>query len=456
MSEWRFIEEEAKRVRANIVAVLLCCGSLSLGVHSSAAELGDEIANDYSYLGPLFEHFHKNPELSYVEHQTATRLAKELRAVGVVVTERVGGTGIVGVVENGPGPVLLLRADMDGLPILERSGLAYASTRSQVDIDGNEFPVMHACGHDVHITALVGTARQLMRLRDQWSGTLVLIGQPAEERIGGARKMMADGLYERFPRPDFALALHVSSMMATGMFRLDSGIAFSSSDSVDIIVHGVGTHGAAPQLGKDPIVIAAQIVLALQTLVARELSPFEPGVVTVGSLHAGTKHNIIPETAKLQLTIRSDSTLVRDKLLAGIRRIAENIGRAAGMPEDRLPNVSEPLASTPPTLNDEALTARVKGVLANHFGADHFVDKSRTGMGAEDFAYFLAADPPVPGAYFRVGGTPKAALDAATAGGPPVSGHHSPLFKITPRPSIENAVEAMTVVTLDLLKPTQP
>ncbi len=422
-----------------------------LSAAPQAADLRSAIEADYAYLGPLFEHFHRNPELSYVEHRTAARLAAELRAAGAEVTEGVGGTGVVGVVENGPGPVVLLRADMDGLPLVEKSGLPYASTARQVDIDGSEHPVMHACGHDVHMTALVGATRALLARRGQWHGTLLLIGQPAEERIGGARKMIADGLYQRFPRPDFALALHVSSLMETGRLRLDPGIAFSSSDSVDILVPGIGTHGASPQLGRDPIVIAAQIVLALQTLVAREISPFEPGVVTVGSFHAGTKHNIIPDGAKLELTIRSNDERVRETLLAGVRRIAENTGRAAGLPEDLLPTVSEPLASTPPTRNDAALTARIRGAFTRHFGDEVFVTSPRIGMGAEDFAYFLSVDPPVPGAYFRVGGTPAAAFAAAAAGGAAVPGHHSPLFRIAPRPAIVNGVEAMTVAVLELL-----
>ncbi len=431
--------------------LVLVAGPCGAGAADGAGDLRDAIAADYDHLGPLFEHFHRHPELSYVEHETAARLAAELREAGLAVTEGVGGTGVVGVLENGPGPVVLVRADMDGLPLAEKSGLPYASEARQVDVDGNEFPVMHACGHDMHMTALVGTMRQLAARRDAWRGTVLAIGQPAEERIGGARKMIADGLYTRFPRPDFALALHVSSLLETGMLTLDPGIAFSSSDSLDIIVHGVGTHGAAPQFGKDPVVIASQIVLALQTLVARELSPFEPGVVTVGSFHAGTKHNIISDEARLQLTVRADDAAVRDKLLAGIRRIAENVGRAAGLPDDRLPEVTAPLASTPPTRNEPALTARLRGVLARHFGAERLSSRPRVGMGAEDFAYFLDVDPPVPGVYFRVGGTPAEAFATAAAGGPPVPAHHSPLFKIAPRPAVVNGVEAMTVAVLELL-----
>ncbi|MEQ8661440.1 MAG: amidohydrolase, partial [Gammaproteobacteria bacterium] len=337
--------------------------------------------------------------------------------------------------------------------IAEKSGLPYASRVRQVDIDGNEFPVMHACGHDIHMTALVGTMRQLSRRRDAWSGTVLAIGQPAEERIGGARKMLADGLYTRFPRPDYALALHVSSLLESGRLALDAGIAFSSSDSLDIVVHGVGTHGAAPQFGKDPVVIAAQIVLALQTLVARELSPFAPGVVTVGSFHAGSKHNIISDEARLQLTVRADDAAVRAQLLAGIRRIAENIGRAAGLPEDRLPEVTAPLASTPPTVNDAALTARVRAVFVARFGEAALDTRPRVGMGAEDFAYFLDVEPPVPGVYFRVGGTPAQAFAAAAAGGPAVPAHHSPLFRVAPRAAIVSGVEAMTAAVLELLAP---
>lgn len=433
---------------AVMLVLAVCLG----GASSAAGESGLRLAveEDYAYLGALFEHFHRHPELSYVEHETAARLARELRDAGAAVTEGVGGTGVVGVIANGEGPVVMLRADMDGLPIAERSGLPYASTARQRTPEGQEFPVMHACGHDVHMTALVGTARRLVAMREAWSGTVLLIGQPAEERIGGARAMIADGLYERFPRPDYALALHVASTMETGTFRLDPGIAFSGSDSLDVVVHGVGSHGAYPHLGKDPVVIGAQIVLALQTLISRELSPTEAGVVTVGAFHAGTKHNIISERADLQLTVRSDTPRTRATLLEGIRRIAEHVGRAAGLAEDRLPEVSEPVASTPPTVNDPALTARVRTVLERRFGAEAFVTQPRTGMGAEDFSYFLQVSPPVPGAYFRVGGTPKAVFEAAAAGGPAVPAHHSPLFRIAPRPAIVDGVEALTLAVLEL------
>ena len=416
-----------------------------------------DVARDYdARLRDLFIHFHQNPELSFRETKTAARLAKELRALGIQVTEGVGQTGVVGVLKNGEGPTVLIRADMDGLPVEEKSGLPYASKARQVGQNGQEMPVMHACGHDVHVTALIGTAKQLVARKDKWRGTVVFVGQPAEETISGAKAMVEQGLYTRFPRPDFALAFHVSADLPAGKIALAPGLTSSSSDSVDIIVHGIGAHGASPHTGKDPIVIGAQIVMALQTLVSREIAPLEPGVVTVGAFHAGHKHNIISDRAELQLTVRSDSEAVRQKLLNGIRRIAENAGRMAGLPEDRLPEVRVGFESTPATVNDAALTDRVRAAFEGQFGQDAFVYKARQGMGAEDFAYFVETDPKIPGVYFSVGGTPQAVLDAAAAGGPPVPSHHSPLFKIEPEPSIKAGVEAMTVAALDLLNGAKP
>jgi len=260
---------------------------------AQSTDLSTAIAADYDQkLEALFVDFHRNPELSYKETRTAAIMAKEWRASGFTVTETVGGTGVVAVMKNGDGPTLMLRADMDGLPLVEDSGLDYMSTAKQVSIDGQEKPVMHACGHDVHITSLIGTGRQLAGMKDKWAGTLVLIAQPAEERIGGAKLMMDDGLYSRFPKPDYAVAFHVSSGLPTGKLAIREGIVSSSSDSVDITVHGVGAHGASPHRGKDPIVMAAQIIMKLQTIVSREIAPLKPGGMTVGSLHSGFKHNI--------------------------------------------------------------------------------------------------------------------------------------------------------------------
>lgn len=417
-------------------------------------DFASAIEADYAaHLETLFVDFHKNPELSFKETRTAAIMAKELRAVpGIVVTEKVGGTGVVGVMKNGDGPVLLLRADMDGLPLKEDSGVPYPSTATQVDIDGATKPVMHACGHDVHITAMIGTARQLAKLKDRWKGTVVFVVQPAEERIGGARKMLEDGLYTRFPKPDYAVAFHVTAGVPTGTLALEPGISSSSSDSVDINIPGIGTHGAAPQMGKDPIVMGAEIVMALQTLVSREIAPLKPGVVTVGSFHSGFKHNIISDKAELQLTVRSDDEDTRKKLLDGIKRIATNVGRMNGMPEDKLPVVRVGFESTPVTMNDPALTQRVRGAFTRSFGDDILHSEERTSMGAEDFAYFIQRDSGVPGAYFIVGGTPQAEIDAARNGGRPIPSHHSPFFRIDPKPSVTLGTAAMTVAALDLLK----
>ncbi|WP_417610764.1 amidohydrolase [Parasphingorhabdus sp.] len=419
---------------------------------STSPDLAEAIAADYdNELKALFLDFHKNPELSYKETRTAGIIAKQWRDAGFTVTENIGGTGVVGVMKNGDGPTLMLRADMDGLPLVEDSGLDYMSTVKQVSIDGEEKPVMHACGHDVHITSLIGTANQMAARKDQWSGTLVLIAQPAEERIGGAKLMMDDGLYTRFPKPDYAMAFHVSADTPTGKLAVGEGIESSSSDSVDIIVHGIGAHGASPHRGKDPILMGAEIIMALQTIISREIAPLKPGVITVGSFHSGFKHNIISDKATMQLTVRSDDEETRAKLLEGIKRIATNVGRMNGLPEDKLPEVLVSHESTPANYNDAALTQRVKAVFAERFGEQVFDEKPREGMGAEDFAYFVEPNTDVPGVYFQVGGTPQEDFDRAEAGGPPVPSHHSPFFKIAPRESVTLGTEAMTAAALDLL-----
>ncbi|NVJ96637.1 MAG: amidohydrolase [Alphaproteobacteria bacterium] len=439
---------KTRSTKAVIAALLM--GTSTISVADDHA-LSGAIAKDYDYLENLFVDFHRNPELSFRENETAQRLGSELGALGFEVTHGLGQTGLVAMMKNGDGPTLLIRADMDGLPVKENSGLSYMSTKRQTNTKGVEMPVMHACGHDMHMTSLVGTARQLVAMKDKWQGTLMLVGQPAEEVIGGAKAMLDDGLYDKFPRPDFAVALHVASQAPAGMILYRPGIMYSSSDSVRITVHGVGTHGASPHLGKDPIVIGAQIVNALQTLVAREISPLSPGVVTVGTFHAGTKNNIISDTAELTLTVRSNDEKVRHKLLQGIKRIAENTGRVAGLPEDKLPTVILSEESTPTTMNDGALTERLDKTLRAHFPEGQVKAYDQKNMGAEDFAYFSQVDPAVPGFYFIVGGTPRAAFEAEASGGPAVPGHHSPLFKISPEPSIKAGVEAMTVITLDLL-----
>ncbi|MGI8704639.1 MAG: amidohydrolase [Sphingomicrobium sp.] len=433
------------------IALALAAASLATPAVANH-ELRRAVKADYdSYLSPLFVHFHKNPELSYVETETAKRMADELRKAGAKVTTGVGGTGVVGVMRNGSGPTVLLRADMDGLPVKENSGLSYASSVSQEGHDGQVYPVMHACGHDVHIASLVGTARRLAAMKDQWKGTVLFIVQPAEERIGGARLMMNDGLYTRFPKPDYAVAFHVSADTPTGKVSFAPGLMFSSVDTVDIIVHGVGAHGAAPHRGKDPVVMGSEIVMALQTLVSREISPLTPGVVTVGAFNSGSKHNIISDKAHLQLTVRSNERAVRDQLIAGIQRIATNVGRMNGMPEDKLPTVTVSDERAPPTMNDDGLTQVIGTAFRRELGDTTLLPHVQTGMGAEDFPLFVEPDTGVKGFYFMVGGTPQAAFDAAKAGGPPVPSHHSPFFKVDPDSSVTLGTEAMVIAALELL-----
>ncbi len=417
---------------------------------AEAPETRAAIEAEYdNYLAPLFLDFHQNPELSFLENRTAAKMAAELKAAGLEVTTGVGGTGVVAMLKNGDGPLILLRADMDGLPVEEKSGLDYASKAIQVGEDGKEYPVMHACGHDVHITSMVGTARRLMAMKDQWKGTLMFVVQPAEERVGGAKAMIADGLYGRFGKPDYALAFHVTSVLPTGVVSAAEGIQYSSSDSINITVPGIGAHGASPHMGRDPVYIASQIVTALQSIVSREVSPLSPAVITVGSFHSGSKHNIISDQADLQVTVRANDEAVRAQLLAAIKRIAMNVGKAHGLPDD-LPVKVTVVEGTPVTYNNPALARRLNTVMQRELGEAAFVAFEQQGMGAEDFAFFVAEDLGVPGYYFAVGGTPQAAFDAAESGGPAVPSHHSPLFKIAPRESVVLGTRAMVAAVLDL------
>lgn len=432
-------------MKAVYVVFLSIALAFTPGLHA-ADSLRDSIAADYdNNLEDLFIHFHQNPELSNFEFETAKRMAVEIAALGYEVTEGVGGTGLVAVMENGPGPVVMIRADTDGLPLEEDSGLSYASKATQVDASGQEFPVMHACGHDVHITALIGTARQMAERRDQWSGTLVLIGQPAEERISGARAMLEDGLYERFPKPEYALAFHVSSGLASGKVQIPLDVVASSSDAVDIVVHGIGTHGAYPHMGIDPVLVASQIVVTLQSVVSRTISPLDSGVITVGAIHGGTKHNIISRRVDMQLTVRSDDPEVRLQLLDGIDRVAEGVGRSFGLPEELLPEVHRsPVETTPPTINDPQTAERVLAAVSRGMGTEYIVSYPRDGMGAEDFAYFVQPGLDVKGVYFSVGGTPEDEVDDAPS-------HHSPFFKVEPEPSVKSGVEATVIAAMELM-----
>ncbi|TNE65557.1 MAG: amidohydrolase [Alphaproteobacteria bacterium] len=437
-----------KKFLASCGVAVLAATSLATG---AAAKDGLEAAidADYGYLEALYKHLHSHPEISLQEKESSARMARELRDVGFDVTEHVGGYGLVGVMKNGDGPTVLIRADMDALPVKETTGVPYASEVTTVDDKGVTVPVMHACGHDIHMTSFVGTARRLAAMRDSWSGTLVMVGQPAEERVIGAEAMLKDGLFERFPRPDYNLALHVSPAMKAGDIGMTEGYALANVDSVDIEVKGIGGHGAYPHTTKDPIVLASYIVVALQTLVSRETSPLEPAVVTVGSFHAGTKHNIISNGAHLQLTVRSYDDEVRKNLLSGIKRVAEGEAQAFGLPKDKWPEVSYS-EGTPATYNDPALTKRVFGVLEEKMGKDH-VHSLTPVMGAEDFAHFGRTDPKIPSLIFWLGASPEADVAAADAGTYKLPSLHSSIFAPEPQKTIRGGVEAMTSAALELL-----
>jgi len=433
-------------MKKTILTIALCSTLLS---NTWASDVAQEVAADYdAYLADLFVHFHKNPELSLIENKTADRMAKELSEAGFTVHRGVGidvdgypPTGIVAIMKNGDGPLVMMRADMDGLPVKEKTGLSYASQATQISpITGLEVPVMHACGHDVHITSLVGSARYMQEHKDEWSGTLMLIVQPAEERIIGAKAMMAADPWSKFGQPDYALALHVTSQLPSGSINVVPDSPYSGSDSVDIVIHGVGAHGASPHASKDPIVLGAQIVMALQTLVSRELEPHEPGVVTVGSFHAGTKNNIISDQAVLQLTVRNAGLNTRKTLLDGIERIAINQARSAGIPEDMLPEITLK-GSTPPTLNDAELANTLADVWKATMGQHRVTSHSQRGMGAEDFPFFTT-EPKIASVYWSVGGTPHEDFIAAQKGELTIPSHHSPLFKISPEPSVKASVES--------------
>jgi amidohydrolase len=425
------------------------CAALIFSAGMPAGASGLE-AGERASLLELYRHLHANPELSLHEYETAARMAREARAAGFTVTEGVGGTGVVAVLENGEGPVLLIRADMDGLPVTEETGLPWASKVRATTDEGVEAGLMHACGHDTHMTAWVGTLRRLAQRREQWSGTLVMIAQPAEERGMGAESMLEDGLYTRFPKPDYALAFHNSASLEAGHIGITRGYALANVDSVDIIVRGVGGHGAYPQTTRDPVVLAARIVVALQTLVSREVDPQQPAVVTVGSLHAGSKRNVIPDRAVLELTVRSYAPEVRRQLLDGIARIARGEAIAAGIPEDLMPEIRLGDRYTPATFNTESLTDRLTDLFTDYFGPER-VERIPASMAGEDFGRYHRADPSVESTIFWVGGVPEAAWIAAEEGGAPLPSLHSPFWAPDAEAVIGTATEAMTVAALDLL-----
>jgi amidohydrolase len=410
-------------------------------------EIQKQTAGDYPQLEALYMHWHSHPELSLQEAETSARLARELKEAGFTVTEKVGGHGVVGVLKNGNGPTLLVRADMDALPIVENTGLAYASKVRARGPDGVEVGVMHACGHDVNMTCLVGTARVLAKRKDRWQGTLVFIGQPAEEIGAGAARMLDDGLFQRFPRPDYCLALHCDARYPHGHVNYRAGQMQANVDSVDVTVRGKGGHGAAPHTTVDPIVLAARIVLDLQTIVSREVNPTDPVVVTVGSIHGGTKHNIIPNEVLLQITVRTTRDDVRKQVLESIERKVKAVCQGAGAPA---PIVKvDPGGFTPALFNDPTLTRKTATLFQDVLGADRVTERPMS-LGGEDFSRFVRAG--VPGFYYFVGSAPpERVAEARREGGRPLALTHSDSYYPVPEPTIKTGVLTMSMAVLSLV-----
>lgn len=425
--------------------------SLALSLSPARAEdsgaSADWLQGQLADLTDLYKHFHQNPELSFHEVESAKRIAAELRQVGAEVTEGVGELGVVGILRNGEGPTVMVRADMDALPVTEATGLPYASKVKAVDETGDEVGVMHACGHDIHMTCLVGTARWLAAHKDQWKGTVVLIGQPAEEKTAGARMMLADGLYERFPKPDAALALHSAYNLPAGKIGYVSGPAMASSTGLDLVVRGKGGHGAMPNTTVDPIVLASLLVLDMQTIVSREVDPVETAVVTVGSFQGGTKHNIIPSEVHLQLTIRAYDEDVRLQLIEGIQRRAEALAKAHRAPEPTLTVGQDP---TPPTINTPSLVAEVVPAFEAALGEENVLAVKPT-MGAEDFGRYNRDG--VPTFMFWLGTVQPDRFAKAAETGEHLPSLHSAFFAPDPEPSIQTGVRAMTSAVVRLLQP---
>jgi hippurate hydrolase len=428
------------RITATLAATLLAWSASAPAAESALAPL-DAI---YPELEKLSIDIHQNPELSQHEEKTAAKLAEKLRALGFRVTDHVGGFGVVGILENGPGPTVMVRTELDALPVEEKTGLPYASHVTTKDDSGATVPVAHACGHDIHMAAWTGAATLLSRARDRWHGTLMMIAQPDEEKGSGARLMLTEGLFTKFRKPDYAIAMHDSADLPAGTIGITPGYAFANVDSVDIIVYGRGGHGANPSKTIDPIVIAARTVVALQTIVSREINPLDPAIVTVGSIHGGTKHNIIPDEVKMQLTVRSYSDEVRKHLLDSIARIAKAEAAAAGAPREPLVKV---LAGDPAVYNDPALSKRLLETFQRVFGPAQATE-IRPVMVSEDFSEYGRAG--VPSVQFWVGAVNPQKLEQAKAAGTPLPSLHSSEWAPDREPAIKTAVTAEVSAALEL------
>jgi hippurate hydrolase len=436
-----------------LVPVVLAFVAISVQGQSLDAMIDRDMASLLS----TYKTLHAAPELSHREEKTSAFVAGELRKLGFTVTERIGkfqndqwvGYGLVGVLKNGPGPTVLVRTELDGLPVEEKTGVPYASSVKAKNDAGVEVSLMHACGHDIHMTSFLGTAKLLAELKDRWSGTLLMLGQPAEETGDGAKAMLRDNLYVTFPRPDFAIGLHDKPELESGKVGYTPGYSMASATSIDIKIRGVGGHGSAPENTKDPIVVAAQVVMALQTIVSRENSPLDPAVVTVGSIHGGTRYNIIPDEVNLQLTVRTYKEEVRKRVLASIERIVKGVATAAGIPEDRAPTVKV-AEGTGPTYNDPQLSERLAGVFRKALGEENVVQMPPI-MASEDFGYF-SLDQKIPATLFWLGASDPLKVKAHRETGAALPGLHSALFAPVPESTLRTGVKAMTSAVLELMK----
>ncbi len=438
-------------------ASLLLCLLLPLTTNAQQLSIDAMIERDIASMLSTYKMLHAAPELSHREEKTSLFFAGELRKLGYTVTERLGkfdnadwtGYGVIAVMKNGNGPTVLVRTELDALPVEEKTGVPYASTVRAKNDAGVEVGVMHACGHDIHMTSLLATAKILSELKLRWQGTLILLGQPSEETGDGARALLRDNLYTRFPQPDFAIALHDKPELETGKIGYTPGYAMASATSIDIKIRGIGGHGSAPETTKDPVVVASQVVLALQTIVSRENSPLDPAVVTVGSIHGGTRYNIIPDEVNLQLTVRTYKEDVRKKILASIERIVKGVAMAAGIPEDRAPviKVSE---GTTSTYNDPKLLERLTPVLQRELGDTNVVQMPPM-MASEDFGY-LSLDHKIPATIIWLGASDAQKVKAHRETGAALPGLHSALFAPVPEPTLRTGVKATTAVVLELLR----
>lgn len=430
---------------------LILISFLMVQFTATAQTVDPFIEKIYPELDRLYKHLHQNPELSLQEKETSARIAMELRSLGYEVTEGIGGYGVVGVLKNGAGPTLLIRTDMDALPMEEKTGLPYASTKKAISNDGKETYVAHSCGHDIHMSVFIGTAKVMAENKSSWRGTLLMVGQPAEENGMGAWNMMNDGLYQRFPHPDFAIALHDDPFLPAGTVGYKSGPLMAGVDMMNVTVYGEGAHGAAPHTGIDPIVLSAQMIQAYQTIVSRRIAPTEPAVVTVGSIHGGTVHNIIPDEVTMQLTLRSYSPEVREEMISSIKRISENLARSAGLPESKMPTywIREP--HTPALINDSQLTEQMVKVFKANLGEEKVVEVKAQMIG-EDFSRFGMQDRKIPISMFYLGANDPAFLKKAKEEGLEIPGLHSPYFAPLPEPTIKTGVKAMSLFAMDILR----